>query len=149
MSPRMAKTHVVTVFVIFVLFCGLAVACVAPVPPCPPGAPAAQTELDRAYYDSTINQQMVYAKLGENGALAAAAATPPTLLPAGIAATGCLSVCPLLTTTPLAPTPGFSPAPTPRTSKSPHHRPKTKGRDCRPAAGNVFDSCHTGPLSGF
>jgi hypothetical protein len=129
MSPGMVKTGIV---VILASLCNLA-ACVAQIPPCPPMTPPGQTELDKAYYYSTINQEMVYARLRQNQAFAASTSTRSMLLPMDLTTRPCLPARPVPSVISSAPTSGVCPAPSPalRGVKHAHHWSRAKHRACR------------------
>lgn len=73
MSTRIAGTHIAAVLS---LLSTLAAAQVAPVPPALVTPQMAPTELDKAYYYSTIGQELAYAKVREDAASKADAAAP-------------------------------------------------------------------------
>lgn len=62
MSTRIAGTHIAA---FLALLCGIAAAQVAPFPPGGLAAPR-PTEVDKAYYYSTIGQELAYAKIRED-----------------------------------------------------------------------------------
>ena len=98
MSTRMVGTHTAA---FLALLSGIAAGQVAPVPPGVavvvwPAAPqTAPTEVDKAYYYSTIGQELAYAKIREEAASKPAGAAPSGKAQVGIGLRASLGVNPL------------------------------------------------------